>query len=578
MNDNEGYIRRGELLRMREDIVEDLQSGVILVPQTLAQDTLVYAGGVNHFPNSDISYSEAAATVAGTLPADPGDTNQEAWRLYRQKRTDDVVFDAAHALKAVDHSLYAADEGVNPEVPIWNRVAGWIEMGSQAGSDEYDIANKLTAKIVKQSETWFFLFRCVSLTDDILPAGVQFEVGLWQKDGAGEGLASGDDFTVSYSIHGTAGTTAINVRVLAKTDSGVSVLSAVLAIVDAPDVLSDADYLNIFFLAAPNAGFIEFTVYSEDVATGTFRKGKTIRNSVDLLYHDTGGGQPATEFPTAEGSAPLAYARTRTLKVGAYGQGWELNQLSFRVPSTYNYALTNSDGQTLRFGLTAPTAVDRQIGIDYCFFSTTLSKWAPDAMQRFADNTYPIPSINPVSGNQGTGGGLGGPPGPGTGGGLCIVNTLPVLRREGRRNVFRQFRSTKQGDLLKGDKLRPYPVRRKRGGMAAGKYVITSANGITAECNARHEWFTDVERRETIQAQQIVAGETKVSSWVRGRKRQTLIVSVKYVPGVVNVGTYVLADPDGELPDGHGVFIAGRSRHMDRGFFFSNAKPLESFT
>jgi hypothetical protein len=411
-NDGE-FVRQGQLDKMRDGIVRDLEAGRILVPQTTLTPDNAFAGGANHFPNSDFNYSKAAAEVAGTLPGDAGDTNQEAWRLARQKRADNLVFDAAHALKAVGHSLYAANEGAKPEIPIWNRVNGWAELGGATGHDQYDIAVQLLGKIVAQSQKWYFNFRCVSLTDDLVPDHVQAYVGLWQK-GATEGFASGDGFTITAQIHGKPGSVNGDYRILAKTDSGVTILSAVLNVPNIPDVLSADDYVTIFFESVSNGGFIEFQIFKKVGAVYTHLF--DIRNSVDVQYHDQGAvGQPVDGWPVAP-APPLAYAETRNLVVGPFGQAWGFNRMSFLVPSTYDFSATNPTGQSLRFGLTNPTTVDRQIGIDYCFFSTSYSKWAPDVMAPFSPGVYPIPSISPTSAVQGTDGGLGDPPDTGSGG------------------------------------------------------------------------------------------------------------------------------------------------------------------
>jgi len=568
----EGYVTQGELTQMRAQLVRDLEVGKILVhPLTPVDSGLVFAGGVNHCPNSDISYSEAAASVAGTLLGDAGNTNQEAWRMFRQKQGNNMTFDAAHALKAVGHSLYAADEGANAYVPIWNRVNGWIETGGIAGADQYDIGVRLLGKIVKQSELWFFLFRCVSLTADVVPADVQLQVGLWQI-GTSEGYATGSNFAISAEVHGKPGAVSADYRVLALTDSGVSILSAVLNVPNVPNVLSTEDRVTIFFNSVSNAGFIEFQIFKKVGAV--YSKLFTLRNSVDLQYHDIGDeGQAAAGWPAA-GAAPLALAKTRNLKIGPFGGAWALNRMSFLVPPAYNYANTNADGQILRLGLTAPTAVNRQIGIDYLFFSMTLSKWTADVMAPFSPDVYPIPSISPTSGVQGSGGGLGDPGDPGSGGGTCILTDMPVLVKRGAAaRRFVRYSTTTYRDLMIAD--RRYHILRKRGGSAAGYYVIKTKNGITFKCNARHELATDIERRDFIQAQQVEAGKTMLPSWVAGKVKMTLVTSVKYVPRAVEVGTYVLRDPSGEIETGCGMFVAGISKQRDRGLFSSNVKRDE---
>ena len=417
MNANDEYVTQAQLAQMREEIVRDLERGRIVVPTVSAVDPNNQAGGANHFSNSDFNYSDAAATVLGTLPATVGDDNQRAWRIFRQKQGDPVVFTDAASLKAVDHSLYAANEGVNGYIPIWDRIRGFLIMGSAEGSDQYDIAMQLSGKIVKQSEEWFFCFQCATLDPEPVPLALQMYAGLWEKNGSGEGWATGANFSLSHRITGARGSTSTEYRVLAKTDSGVSILSAVLTVPDAPDVPSPVDYVSVSVNSVRDAGFFEFAIYKK--VAGEFFYLFTIRNTIDFEFHDDATTQSrlVDAWPAAD-PAPLAYAESRSLLIGGYGGGWPRNRLGIHVPPAYNYADTNSDGQSLRFGFTIPTAVNRQIGVDYCYFSTSYGKWAADVMAPFSDRTYPVPSISPTSSSQGTGGSLGPPPESGSGGGL----------------------------------------------------------------------------------------------------------------------------------------------------------------
>lgn len=568
-----GYVLRGELDDMRTSIINDLQAGKILIPQVLPQQAN-YAGGLNHCPDSDISFSTEAATVAGTLPADAGDTNQEAYRITRDEVGSDLTIDAAHALKAVGHSLFAADEGVNLGKPRWDRVNGWIEIGA-SGATQYDVAFQLLNKAVGPGQRWFFLARIGALTADIVPADVQLYAGLWVKAGATEGWAEGAAFDLTYIIKGTPGTTSTDYRVLAKTDSGVSILSNVLTVADAPDVLSDSDYPQLFFSAGP--GFIEFEIYRK--RDGAFALLFTVRNSIDLQYNDVGAvGQPKPDWPADPGNLPRAFAQTRTLIVGPYGSTWALNELSIAVPSTFNFANVDNDGMFLRVGLSAATTVDRQIGLDRIWFSTTFNEWAPDAPITFSDGTTAIPSISPTSGSQGGSGGVVVPPDDGSGGGRCILTRMPMMIREGRRNVFRRYRHVTLKDRVKGQHRTPYNILLKRTGWVAGYYVIKTENGIRYECNARHPLIVDLDRDQSIQAEQVRAGETVLEGMtLRGRRFRTLVVSKKWIPRPVEVGTVSLIHPDGLSAPGRGMYIAGYSPKSDRGLISRNAKPIEQF-
>src|SRR5262245_56750289 len=355
----EGYVKRGDLDDLREDIITQLQTGQILLPQVSANQP-VYAGGTNHCPDSDVNYSLMAATVAGTLPGTAGDTNQEAWRFYRQPVGANVAVDSAHALKAVGHSTFAANEGANPDIPRWNRVSGWVEIGA-VGATQYDISVQLLTKVIGPGQRWYVRFRLAALTADIVPGAVQVFAGIWHKTASGEGWVQGSAFNLAYQVFGIPGTQSISYRVLAKTDSGLAILSNVLTVANAPNTLSSTNYVKLFYDASP--GFIEFTIYKQ--AGTTFTKLAVIRNSTDLQYNDIGrAGSPEAGWPSGATNSPIAYARSANVLIAPMGQTWSGNDLTIDVPSTYDYSQTLPDGQFLRFGLTAPTAVARQIGMD----------------------------------------------------------------------------------------------------------------------------------------------------------------------------------------------------------------------
>lgn len=407
-------VTKGMLEKRIAELTASIVNGEIPIPMVQSSQ-VTYGGGVNHWPNSEISYSTDAATVLGTLPTDPGDGNQEAWSHYYAKQGDPVVLDAAHALKAVDHSLFAADEGVNTEKPIWNRVIGYVEMGSSPGKDQYDLIVPLRRKLVAPGERWFCLFRILSLDPTPVPVDVQAHIGLWVRNGASEDYATGSDFVLTYQVVGTPGSTSINYRVLARTDSGVEILSTILNVPNAPDVLSASDYIKIYHNAGP--GFFDFQVYRE--VGGVFAVIAVVRNSQDLQTSDVGQSrQPATGWPVVSGASPLAFAQTRTLRIGSYNGSFQNNQLLVQIPSSYDQSATDNDGQFLRFGLSAPTAVDRHLAVDKFWWSMTLNEWSPDTIPVFSDGTTALPSISPTSGNPGTGTGVSNPPDPGSGGGV----------------------------------------------------------------------------------------------------------------------------------------------------------------
>lgn len=565
---------RAELEAQDGAIRRDIEDGRLRSPiVTGTQEVL--AGGVNHFPNSDISFSLEAATVAGTLPGDAGDTNQEAWRVYWAVKDDPIVLDAAHTLKAVGHSLYAGNEAVNTGVPIWDRVNGWVVMGS-AGATQYDLVVQLNRKVAGPGETWFGVFRMLALSNDLLPADFEASMGLWQISGGSEGYARGDAFDLTYLIEGAPGTQAINYRVLAVTDSGFSILSNILNVPDAPDVLSIDNYVKLFYSAGP--GFLKFTVYKE--VAGVFARVHEVRNSTDLQFNDVGAlGIAEAGWPVEPEDRPLAYAQTLNCVVGPFGGAFAQNKLSVLIPGTYDSDATNNDGQFVRVSLLVPTTADRQVALDKFFFGTTFNAWAPDPDIKFADGTVAIPSVSPSSGNPGSGG-VFEPPDPGSGGRTCIVKKVgryptPVMVKRGRRTLMVPYTRTMFGEYMVGDLAHPYQKLKSKEGTAAEWYLITTKNGVSYPCNPRHRLVLRREPIRYVQAQQVTLGMRLVGRTIRGRWFSSPVVAIELIPKPVAVAAPILRDPLGEVPDGKGTFIAGFSPQKDRGLLSSNVKPDE---
>lgn len=561
--DTAGYVTRGDLDQLREAMYADLRDGRIIIPQTATTPTPNRAGGINHAPNSDLSYSTLAATTPAITPATAGDTNYEAYRFFRQVRGANISGASADALKATGHSLFAAAEGATPGLPRWDRVNGWIELGA-SGATQYDMALHLLNNIIGPGQKWFLRFRCAALDGAVLPAGVQAYAGIWEKRASSEGWITGGAFTLTHTIVGIPGTTSTDYRVVAKTDSGVTITSDTLNVPNAPDALSLNAYVKLRFNAG--SGFIEFQIYRK--IGSTYTHVFTVRNSTDLEYNDTGSSiGPVSGFPVVTGNAPQAYAETGNLLVAPFGGTWTPNDLTINIPSTYNFTQTNTYGQYLRFGLTAPTGVDRHIGIDRIYFSTTYNEWSPDSA------TYPSPpSISPTSGNQGGGDGVYEPPPSGSGGSSCVLYDVPVLTLNGGRLRFRQFQSVKVGAQVKGEHRAPYIALSKRTGAVAEFYVIKTANGITLKCSADHPLITDVRTKQRVQAKQVTVG-TELACWVKGRKGKTKAVAVSLIPQTVDVGTFTLRHIAGLSRDGEGLYICGQSKNADRGLFSHNVKP-----
>src|SRR5205085_10554540 len=109
---------------------------------------------------------------------------------------------------------------------------------------------------------------------------LEIYVGFWQKTGAGQGWLTGNNFALTGEIIGIPGATSTQYRVLAKTDSGIEILSDVLTVATAPDALSLDNFVRLHFAPARNSGFIEFDIFRK--RAGVFYHVYSVRNDTTL--------------------------------------------------------------------------------------------------------------------------------------------------------------------------------------------------------------------------------------------------------------------------------------------------------
>lgn len=390
-------------------IQDSLDTQRIIAPVFKQVQTLV-SGGTNMCPNSDFAFSITAATVPGTLPGDAGDDNNRVYRVTRQVREADI---------SSDHLAIAALEA-NPWVPCWDRVLGVAEIGAESGHDQYDIAFEFTNNWLVSGRRWYIRLALATLNDTPLPEGSKIFAGFWVKrSGPSEGWVEGGNFTMSYKVFGLPGTKHVRYKVIAKTDTGVSLESQLLDVTDAPDTLDQDNYIQIKYPAA--AGFIEFELYREDVASGEIRQIVRVRDSSQLVAYDTGqsGRLETNGFPAVTLSQFRAYAEC-PIDAVSIDVSKTFHNLAIKVPSNFD---TSDVLQTyLRIGVISPTTIDRQVQVDTVWASETNNSWSPSPF-----DVYPsIPSTSMTTGSPTSGGGVGDPPGDG-GGHPCVWDQHDLL-------------------------------------------------------------------------------------------------------------------------------------------------------
>jgi hypothetical protein len=403
------------------DFQKSLLSGDIVLPST-PQDQAALAGGVNYCPDSDLKFSTFAIASPGTLP-EVGDTSFECGRFYRQHVGADIVKDAAHALKAVGHSLYAANEGADADIPVWDRPNGQLVFGAVGGT-QWDIAVNLYNNAVNAAKRWYVRIVIGAMTADLVPEDLEMYAGIWEKTAVTQRWLTGSLLNLTHVPIGITGTKHLNYILQALNDAGTELYSQVLAVTDAPDAFDTANdipsnqvsYPRISFAGASGQGFTQFKIYREDVATGKVFQIADILNTNSFTFDDTGArlnmGTPLAALPAPVTDKAIAKAVSTNLQIGVYGGILMINDFTIQVPAGYDISQTLAREQYLRFGFTVPTAVARQIRIDKIYLGPTFNQYSDCPF----DPLGAVASSQPTSGTP-SGGGGGEPPPPGGGGG-----------------------------------------------------------------------------------------------------------------------------------------------------------------
>ena len=426
---------------MTEELIIALQSGVIQIPQ-IAQNTKNYAGGTNYCPNSDLKFS----TLAAESMTPPADEDYECWRFFRQIKDADIDLSVSGRLKSSGHSAYAANEGADAEIPIWNRTEGAIELGSQEGASQYDVAVRLLNNHVNAGESWFVRVQLLAITADLVPDDLEMYAGIWHETVDGQSWITGGNFTLSYKIIGVKGTRTLRYKVVARTDAGNELHSEILEITDAPDILNENNFVRLFYPDTRTGGFIEFVAYREDSLLYT--KIKTVRNNSSFSIDDDAETEnshvPVGGFPASTLTKQTAIAFSNGLDVGAIGGAYITNDFRIDVPRGYNFGETLDKKQFLRFGFTRPSAANRQIRLDKIWFSPSYNVWSDSSLDpQVSPSSAPVDV--PLPSNPGTYE----PPSGGSGGPTCVLAHVPVLKINFDKNrEFVPYANIPRGDVL----------------------------------------------------------------------------------------------------------------------------------
>lgn len=381
----------------------------------------------NQTDNSHPEWSKAAYTTLGVLPSDVTDDNRECYNWFRQLNSDtDLVKNAANALKAAGHTLFAANEGATADIPRWDIVNGNIELGGITA--DYDLLYQIPNDLIVPGLFLRLQFEAQLKTDTPLPPDLQFFAAFYDNTPGQKKIIAGGNFTITGSIFGDqSGTSTVRYQVVATTDSGEEAVSNILTFNNAPAVFTQNTHPRINFRGAP--GFIKFDIYRE--RGGQFVLQFTVQNSIEGTYFDVGNAPVRTvsSFPSLTATPPRAYAKTRIFAPGTLnGTGFIRHSLTIIVPTTYNSSLTAPGNQWLRLGIVGRTAEARQVLIRRIGLSLGDGSWARSAND-LREGVHSTRSTTAASSGSGNGGGGVPDPYPGGSGGSnpnCVTSDTIV--------------------------------------------------------------------------------------------------------------------------------------------------------
>lgn len=427
------------------DRVANNERGIALALSGAYNDIL------NLIDNSMPEWSKLAYTRISITASDAGDDNLEAFAWFRQRASDTVLDQIqANALKAAktsepaDHSLWAANEGTDADIPIWDKVNSFIAMGG--ATELWDLFIAIPNDVMFPGQIFYVQFE--AMLDDAadLPDGVQFYAGVYDSTAGEEHWLEGGTFTITDGnghipgvTQGIPGARSVNYKVIAFTDSGETAESNILNFPNAPAAFDADNHPVIKFSGVP--GFNRFDIYRE--ISGAYVLQFSVQNTFDLSYHDVGNPpvRTVTAFPSAITDRPRAYAITRHFAPGHDGgAGWVRHTLTIFIPITYDRSITDPGQQGFRLGLSAPVAHARQVRIRKIGLSMGNGKWArsPNDIRKDA---HSAPSSTAAGSGSGGSGGIGPPPEGGGGGDdpPCprVGQYVRILGEDGSRQAIR---------------------------------------------------------------------------------------------------------------------------------------------
>lgn len=523
MERNQALERYAQRTRLSEEEVlgmvqRAMYDGRLLANYQLA-DPILAAGGTNLCPNSDFSWSHLAATVPGTSPANTSDDNKRCFRVFRQAVGADISTTGLRIAGA------GSGEESTVYIPVWNKSLGVASIGADNISNNYDIAFKFENNWVVPAKVWYVRVALATAGATPPPAGLKLFVGFWVDDGVDQDWIRDTGFPVSVQRNDVpvAGANSYEYKVIARTDAGIEIGSAVVTVNDV-GTLSPTNYLLISFYGA--SGYLEFETYRKHVASGQTHLIDFQRNSSDLSVVDQGQSLRVAPngFPSSPETDTRAYSEVlvNALPITSLKT---FHDLTIRIPN-YDMSALVSEGTYLRIGLTGATVTDRQIHVDTVWAAETFNRWSPSPNDGYGS----LPSVAITTG-VGTGQSNTPPP---TGGGFC-VDIVHDLLLDAETNHYTLMKDiTDEGNLQFYNGVGKNTIDHVIDGEVSQFYRILFSHGLTIRCTPSHRFIRSLDDGTGISAYDLEVG-TNLVGVRQGVVGEVQVDEIELVQGRIKV-------------------------------------------
>lgn len=457
---------------------------------------------------------------------------------------------AAQAVKASAHTLFAANEAANLNMPRWNKTNGWIEIGSNS-VENWSLDAPLPLNLIRAGLTIFVICIVLKRAGTANPTSAfPLYFGIWDATNNQNKWIEGGNFTLNAAQVGAAGAAAVQYKAIAHLSNGAVIESNTAVVANSNSILSASNYNRLTWKGAP--GILDFTLYR--LKGGIYKRIFTVTNG-SSDYNDTGADEETVSgFPTSANTRALVYKETS--EFAPADAEWTAIGVSIKVPSTYDTSKTTGK-QWFRCGVVGALSDNRVALIDRLGLS-----FRPGAWERSSRDKAFIAQQNPSS--------------------------LPTESSQGDTGLYDCFEKL---TLIRigekdGSNLRPIPIIDAEKGMYAwdGKrgmrriarvrrsnvkkiWLLILENGGWFRATAGERFITSRADREGTRVIDLLEGDTIVCPNERGA------VSAQRIAGMEEQsGEFCVVLPSFE--DGH-IFAVGN--YTENGIVWAEAHNRKAF-